>query len=255
MNDALGDRMKGQYEDRTRYLLPRRTYTILRIDGKAFHTYTRDCVRPFDEALREAMNDAAMALCQEAQGCEFAYVQSDEASFLLTDFSRIETAAWFDGVVQKIASVSASLFTSAFCYARSLQRKNAHASFDCRVFTIPDPTEVENYFIWRNKDAMRNSVQMLAQSLFSQKQLHGKSTGEIEAMCAASGMPWCGQEDWAKYGSVIDERSYETEAFGGEERQMAIRWRWQAEDASVFTENRQWLTDNVRRYPTEERSI
>jgi tRNA(His) guanylyltransferase len=112
--DSLGDRMKGQYEDRARFMLPRRTYTIIRCDGKSFHTFTRHCEKPNDAALAGAMDVAASALCREAQGAKLAYVQSDEISVLLTDFALPTTDAWFDGNVQKMVSVAASVVTEAF---------------------------------------------------------------------------------------------------------------------------------------------
>lgn len=173
--DSLGDRMKQNYEDRSRVLLPRRTYTIIRIDGKSFHTWTRGLKRPYDTDLMGCMDDAATAICKEAAGSELAYVQSDEISLLLTDFRKIESAAWFDGSVQKLASICASIATVAFnlsVMARGIDKRPT-AMFDARVFVIPDPVEVANYFIWRQKDAERNSVAMLAQAYGSAKQLHG----------------------------------------------------------------------------------
>lgn len=187
-HDSLGDRMKGQYEDRCRVMLPRRTYTIIRIDGKAFHTYTRRCDKPNDERLAEALDYAAMELCRAAQGSCFAYVQSDEISLLLTDFALPTTEAWFDGNLQKIVSVSASVVTEAF---NSQHNWYGRAHFDARVFTIPDPVEVENYFIWRQQDAVRNSIQGLAQSKFSAKQLHGQNTSALQQMLFAEyGINW-----------------------------------------------------------------
>ena len=109
MKDDLGTRMKTQYEQRTRTWLPRRTYTIIRLDGKAFHTFTRGMERPYDERFMNAMDYTAMHLCLDIQGAVMAYVQSDEISILLTDFDKITTDAWFDGQVQKIVSVSASM--------------------------------------------------------------------------------------------------------------------------------------------------
>lgn len=174
--DSLGDRMKSQYEDRTRYSLPRRTYTILRVDGKAFHTLTRDMDRPFDKRLSNAMCDVTCSLTA-IQGARFAYTQSDEVSVLLTDFDNIKTDAWFDGNIQKMVSVAASMATEAFMNSISLS-----AHFDARVFTIPDPTEVANYFIWRQQDAVRNSIQMVGRSYFSHKELEHKSCDEIQEM-------------------------------------------------------------------------
>ena len=107
--DSLGDRMKEFYENRTRNFLPRRTYTIIRVDGKAFHSYTRGLIRPFDEKLVNDMDETACYMCKNIQGAKFAFVQSDEISILLTDFEGLTTDAWFDGNIQKMASVSASL--------------------------------------------------------------------------------------------------------------------------------------------------
>lgn len=185
MNDSLGDRMKNQYEDRTRWMLPRRTWTIIRCDGKAFYSFTRGCMKPFDPALNYAMVEGTLRLVREAQGAKFAYLQSDEISVVLTDFDRIETQAWFDGNAQKIVSVAASVVTAGFgeCYFRQ-------PTFDARVFTIPDPVEVENYFIWRQKDAIRNSVQSLAQAHFSAKQLHGCDQKTMLAMLTDEGVEW-----------------------------------------------------------------
>ena len=124
MNDELGNRMKDQYENRTRYLIPRRTYTILRLDGKAFHTYTKGLNRPFDSSLIQDMNDAVIAMIGEIQGAVFAYTQSDEISVLLTDFEKESINAWFDGNIQKIASVSASMITAEFNRLRINRNRN-----------------------------------------------------------------------------------------------------------------------------------
>ncbi len=169
MKDAIGDRMKQYYEDRTRAFLPRRTYTIIRLDGKAFHTYTKGLIRPFDEQLMNDMDETACFLCKNIQGAKFAFVQSDEISILLTDFEELTTDAWFDGNIQKIVSVSASLGTAKF----NELRPNKLAFFDSRVFTIPSNIEVENYFIWRQQDFTRNSIYTVAKSLYSHKQLEG----------------------------------------------------------------------------------
>lgn len=230
MKDALGDRMKSQYEDRTRYMLPRRTYTIIRIDGKAFHTFTRGMIKPFDSLLHEHLCSAAKRLCEEAQGCKLAYVQSDEASFLLRDFDDISTQAWFDGNVQKICSVAASVFTEGF--------GASGAYFDARVFTIPDAVEVENYFIWRQKDAERNSLQSVAQSLYSHKELHLKSQVELNALIQAKGANWNDFPDWAKQGSAV----YREEYAGPEESR---RTRWVINAARIFTQDREWLQGRV----------
>ena len=184
--DTLGDRMKSSYENRTKYYLPRRTYTIIRIDGKAFHTYTRGLERPFDLKLISDMDETAAFLCKNIQGAKLAFVQSDEISILLTDFETINIDAWFDGNIQKIVSVSASIATAKF----SELRPGKIAMFDSRVFSIPSKTEVMNYFIWRQQDTVRNSISSVAQYLYSPKELHGKNTDQMQELCFQKGINW-----------------------------------------------------------------
>lgn len=199
--------MKGNYEDRTRYLLPRRTYTIIRLDGKAFHTYTRGLQKPFCPQLNHDMDKAAFATFSQIQGAEFAYVQSDEVSILLTDFNLPTTSAWFDGNLQKICSVAASIMTAEFNYLRWLRTEDPStfklAHFDARVFTIPDPWEVYNYFVWRNKDAIRNSMSALAQAHFSHKELQGKSHTQKFNMLLDKDIDWSTAEGGFRYGRII----------------------------------------------------
>lgn len=232
MNDSLGDRMKSQYEDRTRYFLPRRTYTLIRTDGKAFHTFTRGFDKPFDEDLINAMNSAAIAMCSEMEGAKFAYVQSDEISILLTDFASVACQAFFDGNIQKICSVSASIAATHFNKAIEpvLQKKGLkerYAYFDSRVFTIPDPVEVENYFIWRQKDWTRNSVASAAQSLYSHKELHKKSITEQQELLFQKGINWNNYPAYLKRGRLIM-------------RQDGV---WQVNNnIPIFTEDKEFLT-------------
>jgi tRNA(His) 5'-end guanylyltransferase len=216
MKDPLGDRMKDFYEDRTRYKLARRTNTIIRIDGKAFHTYTKGLKRPFDEGLMEDMNKTTEYLCQNIQGAKFGYVQSDEISILITDYDDISTHAWFDANLQKMASIAASLATAEFNRLRLIRKMNTtvatagsileqfkHAMFDARVFQIPYQEEVLNYFIWRQQDATRNSISSVAQSLYSTKELHGKKTNDMQEMIFQKGINWNDYKPREKRGSLI----------------------------------------------------
>jgi tRNA(His) guanylyltransferase len=200
MTDAIGDRMK-RYEAATRTCLPPRTYTIIRVDGKAFHTFTRGMEKPYSQFLMDAMDASAQALCKQAMGCRLAYGQSDEYSFLLTDFERHESEPWFGGGVQKIASIAASIFTAHFNQAFA---PYPHiAVFDARVFTVPSRPEVENYFIWRQHDAERNSLNMLASCHYSHKQLHGQNGSDRHEMLHAVGINWSNYPADFKRGRVI----------------------------------------------------
>lgn len=213
MNDSLGDRIKNNYENRTRIMLPRRTYTIIRLDGKAFHTFTKGFDRPYDIDLMEIMNQTALSLCKEIQGAQFAYVQSDEISILVTDFENIQTQAWFDGNLQKIVSVSAAIATQSFNYHARENRIYKEALFDSRAFTINDPTEVENYFIWRQQDCTRNSIQMAAQSLYKHKELQNKNSSELQEMIFQKGQNWNDYPIDFKRGRVIMGNPPEIELF------------------------------------------
>jgi len=204
MHDNLGNRMKTHYEDRTRYYLPRKSFIIIRVDGKAFHSYTKKLQKPFDEDFMGAMAGAAREVFKQAQGAQLAYIQSDEASFLLTDFEKDTTEAWFDNNLSKMCSVSASIMTAHFMIHRILVSGDMRpAVFDSRVYSIPKRIESCNYMIWRQNDCVRNSIISLAQSQYSHKELHGKSCNQMQDMLHERGINWNDLEDNKKRGTVI----------------------------------------------------
>lgn len=216
MKDELGTRMKKYYEKRDQTFLTRRTPVIIRLDGKAFHTFTKKMERPYSHDLRGMMVSTAKALCKEVQGVKVAYQQSDEISLLLTDYDELNTQAWFDNKVQKICSVSASIATAEFNYQYFKQqlanqsRVVKPALFDSRCFNIPKE-EVSNYFIWRFLDWRRNSIQLLAQSLFSSKKLYKKNTTVLEQMCFEAGSDWTSYADYWRNGTFFfKEEKFET---------------------------------------------
>ena len=211
---SLGDRMKNNYENISRYYLTRRMPVIIRIDGKVFHTFTKGFKKPFDDVLVKTMQDTMKYLCENIQGCVIGYTQSDEISLVLTDYAELTTDAWFGNNLQKMCSVSASMATMAFNkfyrdnldkwgfenfpdpyeglqtkpvspmvmeQARIYMHNYDKAMFDSRVFTIPRE-EVCNYLIWRQQDATRNSIQSVGQANFNQKELHCKSCNDIQDM-------------------------------------------------------------------------
>jgi len=194
---SLEDRMK-RYESiyHEIYLQPR-TPVVIRVDGKAFHTLTKSCVEPFDGDFAKAMDYTASGLLTEVQNSRLAYVQSDEISLLLIDYNKFESCQWFDGNLQKIVSVSASVATESF---NSFWQKQAF--FDSRAFNLSE-REVVNYFIWRQQDATRNSIQMVARSLYSHKQLMNKNTNEQQEMIFQKGQNWNDLSPYWKRGRVL----------------------------------------------------
>lgn len=186
---SLGDRMK-KFERAFKYALPPRMPFIIRVDGKAFHTLTKGMERPFDDKLIWLMNIVANSLCSEIQGAQLAYVQSDEVSILVHNYKRFESQGWFDNQVQKMASVSAAIASSMFTgMSEKTLGELKIAQFDSRVFVLPE-SEVCNYFIWRQQDFERNSVQMLARSLYSHRECHQMNNAELQEMCWKKGNNW-----------------------------------------------------------------
>lgn len=211
--------MKTKYESVFGMVLPQRTYLILRIDGRSFHNYTRSLAKPFDVGLAQAMDEGALAICSEMMGCKFAYGQSDEYSFLATDFETFQSEPWFGGNIQKIASVSASIFTAVFNSSRLKQqidqakemdrsqtKRLLSATFDARVFVIPSRTEVENYFIWRQQDAARNSLNMLVSCHYSHKELLNASNSDRHELLHKVGINWNDCPTDQKRGRVVCRR-------------------------------------------------
>ena len=272
--DSLGDRMK-QYEGIPRISLMRRNPVIIRIDGKNFHSFTRGFERPFDDILIKSMQETAKYLCENIQNVKCSYQQSDEISLLLTDYENINTAAWFDYQVQKMCSIAASAATLAF---NSFFRNNAlvkvtitdayyknkesysgdwkkdrllkepyldactkGAMFDARCFSIPKE-EVCNYFIWRQQDAVRNSIQMVAQANFSHKQLQNKSCDELQEMLwQEKNINWNDFETVKKRGSCCTKTGKHTviDIQTGEQKERLV---WEIDkDIPIFTQDRNYI--------------
>jgi tRNA(His) guanylyltransferase len=197
------------------------------------------------------MAETTRFLCQQIQGARIGYTQSDEISLLLTDFATRQTEAWFDGNVQKIVSIAASLATAKFNECRPAVGVSGRlAFFDARVFTIPQDLEVINYFLWRQRDAVRNSISMLAQAHFSAKQLHGKSTGVMQEMLwAEHGVNWNDEAPRFKRGTIVvprwktEEVRYTDKRDQQEHVTETQRRRWVIEAAPDFGASgaRQWV--------------
>ena len=181
---TLGDRMKEYYENvYAGQKLPMRMPVIIRLDGKAFHTFTRGMKRPFDFDFMKLMNDTTEYLCRNIQNCVLGYVQSDEISLLIFNYKELNTSSWYDNKVQKMTSISAAMASAFFTkeYIKLNPSYDKPIMFDSRCFVLP-VHEIANYFIWRQLDCQRNSIQQVAQSLYSPKELHGKSCKDLIPM-------------------------------------------------------------------------
>jgi len=262
--------MKG-YENISRTHLTRRVPVIIRLDGKAFHTFTRGLKKPFDRTLMKIMQLTMQYLCANVQGCVFGYTQSDEITLVLTDYATIKTDAWFGYNVQKMASVSASMATMEFnrLFRKEfedmvlewtpdrkdlttfenrlaiLKDKQFKACFDARCFSIP-VDEVCNCLIWRQQDATRNSIEAVGQANFSHKQLMGKSCNEIQDMLfKEKGVNWNDFPTDCKRGSacyrVVSEEEIDDPRNPGNKITVQ-RKRWVVDiGIPIFSQDRQFV--------------
>lgn len=285
VNDELGKRMKENYEKRARTYLTRRTPVAIRIDGKAFHTFTQGFEKPFDEILITAMQNTMKYLCENIQGAVFGYCQSDEITIILQDYATFTTDAWFDYQVQKICSVAASMATMAFnkifaetigayrsfdyCgsifpqtvdpesvkekYYQTLRAAAIKgAMFDARCFNIPKE-EVCNLIYWRQIDATRNSIQMVGQANFSHEELQDKTCNDIQDMLMTQkGINWNNYPTHLKRGSAcIKEEYYAGTVAPGYENcpidPSCLRTRWiiDTEMPILKGENRKYVEDLI----------
>lgn len=241
VHDDLGKRMKEFYEQVPKTRLVRRMPVAIRIDGKAFHSFTKGMNRPFDDVLIKTMQETTKYLCENIQGCVLGYTQSDEITLILVDYKTLDTSAWFDYEVQKMCSISASMATMAFnrIFREKVEKfeddffeawnvteadekllrsyKTAvtkGAMFDARVFNIPKE-EVTNLIYWRQLDATRNSIQMVGQANFSHKELHGKSCNTIQDMLHEQrGINWNDFPTYLKRGSCCIRNYMKSDPWG-----------------------------------------
>ena len=230
VHDDLGVRMKTFYEQIPKTKLMRRCPVAIKIDGNAFHTFTRGFQKPFDEVLIKSMQETMKYLCENIQGCVLGYTQSDEITLILVDYKKLTSSAWFDYEVQKICSIAASMATMAFnkFFADNVEKEilsnsdkegnvvddnleiihinHVHsmrkgAMFDARCFNIPKE-EVTNLVYWRQLDASRDSIQMVGQANFSHKELQNKSCNDIQDMLMAQkSINWNNLPTYQKRGS------------------------------------------------------
>jgi len=221
-------RMKDSYESRSQTHLTRRIPVIMRVDGKSFSQYCKGLDKPFDKGLMEDMDSTAIHLCANIQGAKCAYVQSDEISILITDYDTLQTDAWFDYNVQKMCSVSAGYAAGKFNQLRlirtleqfkvaveeyyiskldELTSRTTLANFDSRVLNIPKE-EVANYFLARQKDAVKNSIASVAQSLYSHKELENKNSNQQQELIFQKGVNWNDFSAGEKRGRFIVKNTY-----------------------------------------------
>jgi len=266
---ALGDRMK-LYEQVSRHCLMPRGYVCIRCDGRAFHTYTKGLVRPFDATLMADMDATAVYLCENIQGAKVGYVQSDEISVITTNFEDFGTQTFFDGNIQKISSVVASMAAAKFNQLRWVRQFNSYvkdaetmewnkiAEFDCRCWNVPNNWEAYNTLVWRQQDAIRNSISSVAQYFYSHTELNEKDQSAMHEMLHAKGINWATDySDREKNGALIVKEEYKVQLVETDRKfppsvatfTDITRTRWVSKGAWKFTEDKEKLLAMIPTYP------
>lgn len=239
-HDHFGNRMKT-YENCYRTYLPKRLPVIIRIDGCHFHTFTKGLKKPFDERLVHAFLETGKFLAANMMGCKLVYHQSDEISLLLTNDNKLTTEAWFDNNIQKIASVSASLATAKFNeIIKETLPDRSLATFDSRVWVLPHD-EVTNYFLWRQQDATKNSISMLAQNHFPHKELQGLDGKQLQdKLMLERNINWNDLPTWQKRGVCIINKEYL--------KGNAVRRKWIVDqETPIFSQDRSYIDQLLER--------
>ncbi len=186
---SLGDRMK-EYENVTNASLYKRMPIILRIDGRAFHSFTKGMEEPYDENFISLMNKTMIDVFESLSDTVLGYVESDEISILICPYASYDTEPVFSARIQKLCSVAASIATQSFIknlYKMTLVNETIewaskyierNITFDCRCFNLAKE-EVSNYFIWRQQDCRRNSILNAAHFYLGKKKCIGFKTPEL----------------------------------------------------------------------------
>lgn len=281
VHDDLGKRMKEYYENIPKIKLMRRVPVAIRLDGKAFHTFTKGFQKPFDEVLIRSMQETMKYLCENIQGCVIGYTQSDGITLIIVDYKELNTDAWFGYEVEKMCSISASMATMAFnsffveevtawqkrTFSRDYLGYNTGkisetdivlletygkaiakgAMFDARCFNIPKE-EVTNLIYWRQLDATRNSIQMVGQANFSHKELQNKSCNDIQDMLMLQkGINWNNLPTYQKRGSCcvkmyqISEGCFQSHAEDKLMQNGRTRWEIDTEIPIFKGEGREYI--------------
>lgn len=274
-SNSIECRMK-RYEGVSKNFLTRKVPVIIRIDGKAFHTFTKGMQKPFDRILMTAMQETMKYLCENIQGCVLGYTQSDEITLVLTDYKKITTDAWFEYNVQKITSIAASMATMAFnkffsdevnknyTYFTTTESgckfvdnidefdkqfnnyysKIGNAMFDARCFNIPKE-EVCNCLIWRQQDATRNSIESVGQAYFSHNELKYKKCDVVQDMLFIEfGINWNNYSTDCKRGSCCYKSPITKTVVNPKtnEEMEVVRNSWIIDtEIPIFTQDREFI--------------
>jgi len=200
--DALGDRMK-QYECTAKFLP--RLPIIVRLDGRSFSRLTKGLNRPFDRAFHACMIETTEYLIEQT-GAILGYTQSDEITLCLY-YEDYKSQQFFDGKVQKLVSTLSALATVKFNQVLGEllpEKAEKLPTFDCRCFVVPTKDEACNAFLWRELDATKNAISMVAHHHFGHHKLQNKTGNQKQEMLwKEKGINFNDLPAWQKRGTFM----------------------------------------------------
>lgn len=231
----------------TDYKLNKNTYTMVMIDGKNFSKLIKNHYKkPFDDIFINIMNEVAIYVCKNIQNCKFAYVQSDEITFVLTDFEAKEIGAYYDYRLCKILSLIPSFATAKFnqmailnlletqddiVTARKMVEDIRLAHFDCKAWNVDSFNDAYAHLLWRQIDCVRNSKQMAAQTYLPYKEIVNKNSDEqIKMLLEKTNIDWHNYTDDKKYGRFIYREEIEI-PLSNDSENSCIRHKWMTHNA------------------------
>ena len=263
--DQLGTRMKT-YEKAGHSCFIKQVPVIIRIDGKAFHTYTRGMKKPFDERISEAMWETTKYLCATMAGCKVGYTQSDEITLMFINDENTKSNPIYNNNKTKLESISASKATVRFNQVMlqflledmvkngatpqdisdTLIMQKEWAEFDSRAFAIPKHEAINN-FIWRQQDAVKNSISMVAQANFSHKSLQGLNGIDMKKRLQhENNIEWDALPTWQQRGAVIMKTKKTRTATYNGNTFTVMRNVWEVDhETPIFTEMRDYIDQYV----------
>lgn len=246
-NSTLKESMTA-LRNATDYRLPLKQYTMISIDGHSFSKLIKNKYeKPFDDKFINIMNEVAIYICKHVEGCKFAYAQSDEITFVLTDFDTETTCAYFGNRLTKLLSIIPSMASAKFnqlvitdlcdtpCSNSDLKQMILDiklADFDCKAWGLSSFNDVYAYYLWRQIDCIRNSKQQTAQTWLSHNQLKGLDTDEqIKLLFNKKSIDWNKFEDYKKFGRFIYKETESFSLYNEEKDETYYRNVWKVHPA------------------------
>ena len=221
------DRQMRAYEQSLDQIILPDLHIAARLDGRSFTRLTKEVCRfeaPFDIRFRDLMIRTAGALMSAGFRVVYGYTESDEISLLLHPDDRS-----FGRKVRKINTTLAGEASAVFSLA--LGRR---ATFDCRVIPLPNRDRVSDYFLWRQEDSHRNSLNahcywaLRREGCGAEKAtaaLSGMSAAEKNEMLFQRGINYNDLPNWQKRGTGLFFRAVRREGYNPvtKERTLAVR--------------------------------